>query len=457
MSQLSDDFLIELAKSCVVSKEILEIVKPHLKYSYMDNEAYKSIFKYIFDYHGAHAVSPTIGLISQNVKQRDALGIIGKIREANVFDNREEIVKTFEDFIRRSRVAVLFKKVEDIHNGGDIDRAISVLTDESKEIHEFSLATKMHSRIFAGFDMRQRERQQRDFSTTKIPTGIPQLDYHTRGGPDLGTSFLGIGRTGAGKTTFLRSLGFHASFRGYNVLHFASADSTKQEIEDGYDAAWTGVNVHEMREGRLTGADIKEIERAKKAFLSQCGEIYIHPFTKFDAASIFECRNVLIELLKTVDIKLVLFDYLEKFEPGDSKKYSTNQEGSTARKIAIAEKIVGIATEFNIVTATMTQANGIAKEIWNDPSKVLTRENIANAKAAADPFAYVVTLNQTDDENDKDIMRIHEEKLRHYKIHSFSSTYRIAQKRDVGRFIDVAETNRLYWDAETKKIKKGML
>lgn len=457
MSQLSGDFIVELAKACIVSKEILEVVKPHLKYSYLDSEAYKSIFKYIFDYHGAHDASPTVGLLSQNVKSRDALEIIAQIRDANVFDNKKEIVESFQEFVKRSRLHLLWLKVEDIHNGGNADEAIKVLAEESKEIHEFSLVTKLHSRIFADFDKRQMDRQQRDFTLTKIPTGIPQLDYHSRGGPDIGTGFLGIARTGVGKTTFLRSLGFHAAFRGYNVLHFASADSTKQEIEDGYDAAWTGVNIHEIKEGRLTGVDVKQIEKAKKAYLAQCGEIYIHAFEQFNAASILDCRNILMELLKTVNIKLVLFDYLEKFDPGDGKKYSTNQEGSTARKIAVAEKIVGIATEFKVLSATMTQANDIPKELWNDPAKVLTRSNIANAKATADPFAYVVTLNQTEDENDKNIMRIHDEKLRHYRIYSYSSTYKIVQNREVGRFIDVAQTNELFWDMENKKIRKGVL
>lgn len=457
MSKLSDDFLVELAKSCIVSKDILEVVKPHLKYSYLDSEAYKLIFKYIFDYHGAHSVSPTVGLVSQNVKQRDALEIIAKIRDANVFDNKAQIVESFQDFIRKSQLALLFKKVEEIHNGGDVDKAIGILAQESKEINDFSLKTKLHSKIFADFDKRQIERQQRDFSLTKIPTGIPQLDYHSRGGPDKGTGILGVARTGVGKTTCLRSFGFHAAFRGFNVLHFASADSTKQEVEDGYDAAWTGVDLHDMREGKLSGVDAKEIERAKKAYLAQCGEIYIHCFTQFGTPTIADGRNILAELLKTVDIDLVIWDYLDKFEPGDGKKYSTNQDGSTAKKIVVAEKIVGVATEFDVLCATMTQANGIPKEIWNDPTKVLTRNNISNAKAVADPFAYVFTLNQTEDENDKDIMRIHDEKMRHYSIQSFSSTYRIKQKRSVGRFIDVAETNRLFWDIEKKQIKKGIV
>src|SRR6185503_7903780 len=112
----------------------------------------------------------------------------------------------------------------------------------------------------------------------------------------------------------------------------------------------------------------------------------------------------------------------------------------------------GIATEFDVVSATATMASNIPKDIWNDSTKVITRNDISNLKATVDPFAYVITGNQTEDENDKDIMRIHEEKLRHSKIMSYSSTYKIAQARSFGRFIDVKKTNELYWDVEKKQI-----
>lgn len=453
--QLSEDFLIELAKTCLVSKEILEVVKPHLQYSFLTKESEKSIFKYIFDYHGANLKPPTIGMLSESVRERDALSLIGKIREANVYDNREEVVKKFEEFVKRAKVLLFGKKLEESFNSGGVDKSIDFIIEESKSISEFSLITKMHPRIFADFDTRMAMRQQQDFSTTKIATGIPQFDHHTRGGCERGTGLLGIGKSGSGKTTFLRSLGFHAAFRGVNVLHLSCADSTEKEVTDGYDAAWTGVDVNEIKEGRLTGADYKQLEKIRQDYLNQCGEIYLHNFTQFNKASILDCRNLLVDLLKTVDIGLVLFDYLEKFDPGDGRKYSSNLEGNGARKMAVAEKIVGIATEFDICTATVTQASEVHKDIWNDPTKVLTRSNISTLKATIDPFAYCVTLNQTLDEGDADIMRIHEEKLRHHKIRSYESTYRIAQDREKGKFIDIAKTNELYWDFENKQIRRA--
>lgn len=457
MTDLSSDFLVELAKACVINGEILSVVKSHFNYSYISNKSgpYKEVFKYIFDYYAATKKPPTIGLISENVKVKEALPIIGAIRDTNVFDRKEEIIDQFEEFIRRSRFIALHQKTADLFNAGEYDKGYKALANEGKEIVEFSLKRQLHPRVFAGFDGRQKVRQEKEHHISqKIPTGIPQFDYHTRGGLDRGTGMLGIARSGAGKSTFLRSLGGNAAFRGINVIHFAAGDSTEDEVLDGYDAWWTGLNLNDLREGKMTGTELSRIEKAKKAWLGQCGEIHVKVFNQFNTASIADCRTFLMELLKEHNIGLVVFDYLEKFDPGDGKKYGTNDEGNRARKLAIAEKIINIATEFNVAVATVTQAADIDMEKWNNPNWVITRSQISNLRATIDPFAYCVTLNQTMDENDAEIMRIHEEKLRHYKIFSYSSTYHIAQKRDVGRFIDLAETNKRFWDSENKKIIK---
>lgn len=452
MSQLPSEFIIDLAKACIVSKNILEITKANLQYSFLNSEPEKQIFKYIFDFHTANNKTPTVGLISAHVNSRDATGILAKIAECNIYDKKDNVLETLEEFIRRARFIKLHQDSEELFRRGEYDKAYVDAKNGYKELHEFSLKRKQYSKIYDQFDKRQYERQNRDFSTTKIPTGFPAFDYLTRGGIDKGTGLLAIARSGSGKTTLLRSLGFHASFRGIPVLHIASGDSTKEEIENGYDAMWTGVDVHDIRKGDLSTADIKKIEKARQAYMAQAGEIYVHVFQQFHNASILDVRNILIDLLKEAPIGLVLFDLLEGFDPGDGKRYSTNQDGTSARKKATSEKIINIATEFNIGVAAVTQASDIKKEQWNNPNWVITRNDISNLKATIDPFAYCLTLNQTEDEYDNSIMRLHIEKKRHYRIESWQSTFPIVQNVAKGRFIDVAETNKKFWDVEKKQI-----
>lgn len=453
--KLSSNYLNELAKLCLSSVDVTEIVKQHLNYSFIKGEEYKEVFKYIFDYHNIHSKIPTLGTLSQNLPQKPVLiSVLNNIRETSIHDSREQIMHSFESFIKKGRFQKLHEDVKELYNKQEHEKAMLLLEKESKDINAFNLSTKLHSRVFADFDKRQLERKQKDFTTVKWPIGIPAFDYHTKGGVEQKTSLLGMARSGVGKSTFLRSIGFNIAFRGGNVVHF-QAEGSKEEVQDAYDAMWTGVPMMDIKKGELTGKDLNTIDKARKSFLAQCGEIYIIAYDQFDTATIAQARQQLIELQKSVKINAALFDYLDLFDPGDGKRYSTNAEGERARKIAVARKIVNIATELDMFTATMTQASDIPFKDWNDPNYVITRNDISNLKATVDPFAYFLTLNQTMDEDDKDILRIFEDKLRHYKRKSWETTYHIAQKRDVGRFIDLQETNSRFWDNVNNRVIKN--
>jgi replicative DNA helicase len=453
--KLSSNYLNELAKLCLSSQDVTEIVKQHLNYSFIKGEEYKEVFKYIFDYHGIHSKIPTLGTLSQNLPQKPSLiNVLNNIRETSIHDSKDQIMQSFESFIKKGRFQKLHEDVKEMYNKQEHEKAMLLLEKESKEINSFDLSTKLHSRVFADFDKRQLERKQKDFTSTKWPIGIPAFDFHTRGGIEQKTSLLGMARSGVGKSTLLRSIGFNIAFRGGNVVHF-QAEGSKDEVQDAYDSMWTGVPTIDIKKGDLTGKDLDVIEKARRSFLAQCGEIFIIVYDQFETASIAQARQQLIDLQKTVKINAALFDYLDLFDPGDGKRYSTNGEGERARKISVARKIVNLATELDMFTATMTQASDIEKKDWNDPNFVITRNNISNLKATVDPFAYFITLNQTEDENDKDIIRIHEDKLRHYRIKSWENTYHVSQNREVGRFIDIQETNKRFWDPINNKIIKN--
>jgi replicative DNA helicase len=293
-------------------------------------------------------------MLAQNVTQKDTLAIIGKIREVNVYDSKQQIIETFETYIRTSQFFDLHAEAAELFNKGKQDEAIKTLADKSKSINEFSLKTKMLPRLFADDDKHEREKREKDRTSFKIPTGIPQLDYHTRGGIERSTGLLAVAPSGMGKSTFLRSLGMSAAFRGINVLHLASGDSTFDDVRDGYKSWWSGIDLNSVREGNWSNTDSKKVEKAKQEWLANCGEVYMHPFKQFNQASILDCRKILIDLLKTCDIGLVLFDYLEKFKPGDGRRYGTGGEGERAEKMATGEKIINVATEFNVAVATVT-------------------------------------------------------------------------------------------------------
>lgn len=456
--QINPNLLLELIKSSLLSSDFTAIIKPHLDYSFLLNEEYKVIFKYIFDYHSANQKSPTLGVLSQNVPndKQSYINILSEVRECNVHDKKDEILKEFEDFIRKSRFIKLHQDVKEIYNNGEHDKAMKLLAEDSVAINSFSLTNLKHSRVFNDFDKRQHERKQKDHTHVKMSTGITPFDHHTHGGIETSKSLLAIARKGVGKSTFLRWLGYNFAFKGWTGIHF-QAEGPKTDVENAYDSMWTGVDIRDIKKGDLGTKDISKIENARKQFMANCGEIIIVAYEQFDNANMAECRQIIIDLMKEYDIKFALFDYLEKFNPGDGRRYGTTAESDRIKKLAVAEKIVNIATEFKIFTATATQANDIEKKDWDNPNFVITRNNISNLRATIDPFPYCLTLNQTLDENDKDIIRVHEEALRDYKLNSWESTYHIAQRRDLGRFVDIAKTNQMFWDPVNKKVIKNTL
>lgn len=454
MEKLNNNFLIELAKLCIVSKDSVDVIRQHLSYSFIKGEEYKEIFKYIFDYHSSTGRSPTVGTLSQNLPETPIIiNLIGQIQQTDIHDRKIDLLQTFEGFIRKGRFIKLWEEIKELYPK-DSDEAMKQMEKETKSINEFCLTSKVHSRVFADFPKREQERRAKDHHVIKYPVGIPPLDHHLYGGVELGRALLVIARKGVGKSTLLRWIGYNFAFRGYSGVHF-QAEGTKEEVESLYDSMWTAVAIEDIKKGELGSVNADRIEKSRQALLAQRGEIIVIPYEQFLQASIADCRNHIIELMKIYDIKWAVFDYLEKFEPGDGKRYNTGEDGVRSKKEAVAEKIVNIATEFKIFCATATQANNIEKKDYNNPNFEITRENISNLKATINPFAYTITLNQTDDENDRDIIRIHEEGFRFQKILSWESTYHIVQNRDIGRFINIEETNKRFWDPVRKRVIKN--
>ena len=96
------------------------------------------------------------------------------------------------------------------------------------------------------------------------------------------------------------------------------------------------------------------------------------------------------------------------------------------------------------------QANDIKPEKWDSPDYVMTRSDIGEHKGALKPFSYFCTFNQTVDEYNNGIMRIHNDKFRKYKA---GQTFKIAQSMRNARFYDSQRTLNFFWDEKTKSPK----
>lgn len=437
--RLSSDFVIELIQTCLKNTKVLDVCVKHLKYHYLYDEPQKKVFRFMFSNYDVTNQVPTIGIIGQHhATDKDVINLLSQVKKI-VYNPEgiESILDTFEVFIKDSRFRVLYDKVGDLYNQGDQDEAISLLSKESGEIKEFSLSSTYYSTVFKDYEERQDSRG-KDNETAlmeKLTFGIHELDEHTFGGFNKGTSVLHLARSGAGKSTFLRWVGLCNARVGRRVVHF-QAEGTEQECLDAYDAGWTSIDLRDVEFGVIPKARREKIIKAHKNIMSSGGEIYVFAAETFDSMTVQDARNILIDIIETIGpVDLAIFDYLELF--GVAGESYTGESGERRRREAIANKFTNIAVEFKIGVVTAIQAMDLAPDLMNNPDFVYTRHHISEFKNVVKPFSYFVTHNQTRDEYENQIARLYCDKFRKYKS---GQTIRFYQSLSNSRYYNSGKT-----------------
>lgn len=445
MKQLSENFILELFKICMKNKRVFEIAIEHIRYQFLPGEDYKTIWEAMFKYYEGCGQLITPGVLSQKfIDDANVIELIGQIK--NAFDpDKDSVLEQLESFVKNRIFLAGYDKLGDLFLEGDKEGAFDHINQIAKQLNDFSIKEKYFDKIFEGFFERNTERIRKkelgEAFTTKIPTGIDAWDNISRGGPNRGDTVMILAQSGVGKTKFLRHIGVHSARRGYKVAHI-QAEGTREECLSGYDASWTGQNLYDVELGNLTEEVRNEINKASKNIKSQGGEIYVESFEQFNTATLGDVREIIQNLEKTYGkIDILLLDYFELFDPGDGKKYKPSEE--RARREALASKLKNIAIEFDIIVYAPTQASTVDPIKLNNPKFVQTRYDISEFKGVVRPFSYFITLNQTDDEKENNIMRLYFDKVRKYKG---KQTVKIYQRYDKERFYDRNKTIRELYD-----------
>ena len=447
IESLNPNFLLEFYRSCLINSSILEVGREHLKFNYLPDKVHKKLWKAIVDHYSIHNRPPTIGILGQQMSDcYEILSLLSEIKSVNI-PNIDDLLNQLEEYIKSAKFTTLYDELYQTFTQKSRKEVFKQLKEYADDLHQFSIKSKYFDKVFEGFKNRVSDRVVVSSNPTliennfKIPFGIPQLDYLTRGGISATDTVCFLAQSGIGKSRALKSLGVHAARLGYRVAHF-QFEGSKEECLRHYDATWTGIGLHNLELGTLTPEQEKKIEKVlfdmKKGI---GGEIYVEAFEQFNTASLLDVRNSLIELIKTHgDIHLVLIDYLEKTDPGDGKRYSIEQEKQ--RREAIAQRMKNIAVEFTTRVATATQSHGIEKRLLNDPQFVMDRFNTSMGKNLVDPFSFFITFNQTEDEKDKGVMRLFCDKMRNYKSGQIIT---IAQDYEHSKFCDIKKTSENYF------------
>lgn len=449
MQKLSNDFLNEFIKCCLVSETIFSVSRKHMEYHFLPTNSYKKIWKKINDTYELSNKLSTLGTLFENFKNdEDCVDILKKVKKCNVSASKEIIFSQFEVYIKNVRFVELYKEIGSLYNEGKEEEAIKIQAKKSEEIVNFSLKKETYSKVFRGYEERSKQRELKvDESNVKIPFGIHALDFFTYGGGRAGTSALVMARSGGGKSTAMRWFGLNAARLGYRVVHF-QVEGTEEETMDLYDSAWTGVDLEDLEWGGVTQLREKQIKDTNKELINKGGEIYVVASEQFDSMSVEFCDSFLEEFSKNIGAPhLILFDYLEELEV--EGKYG-GESGERRRRRKIAKKITNIAIKYKSFCVTGTQATDIKKEKWNNPEYVMTRSDISEFKGALQPFSYFMTFNQTEDEYTNGVIRLYNDKFRRHKA---GQVYPIFQSLKNGRFYDSKRTLQQLWDEKKNQPK----
>lgn len=434
---MTEAFLLELLASIFIYPDVAGMGIKNLKYSYLKTEEHKAIWKAIKNHHSITGRIPTIGIVSQKIDDgsdvgNKALDILADISIMKPV--REDVISSFEGAIRESMSVEFFDRFCEEMNSGNPEKAQKLMGEYSEKISSVSLKHDRVESVFGGFNDRLHMNYvdtARNGEPEKIATGIDPFDYHTKGGIERTEIGCMMMRSGVGKSKFLKEVGINSVLMSSTSVLHIQAEGTKKSCLIGYDSAWTACIPDDLKRGEIGDRHTNLTKRIREIINQRKGDIYVHAFEQFNTASMYDVYDIAREMVKRYPIGLIVMDYLELIDPANGIKYSPNDERH--RRLAIANDFKNICVELNVGGWTATQANDIPPKLLNDPAFVITRNNTSECKSLINPFSYFLTGNQTSDEYDDGMMRIHHDKLRDYKA---NQTYAIYQDYDRGKFYD---------------------
>lgn len=438
---LASGFIDELLAASLQSRNVFEIVRQYIKFSYFQTEAEKTLWRWLTERFDKTGLIPSIRQAQQHFADNEA--VLNKIKTISDIEfpeqdaNFDVIIDVFERFIKKMKFLEANDKIVDTYNRGDKDKAWDLFVKYAEDFSKFSIQDAKFETVFGDFTERQLRRRSGDWKRRyKIPTMIDELDYRLggdNGGPETGECVLWLGDSGVGKSQVLVHLGIAAARQGFRVAHF-QLEGTKEQCLNRYDAAWTGTLYQDVKIGNISAARMEISKRIIKKLRKN--DIIISSEETFNAKTLNDVRRELKEMEKTFGkIDVIIIDYLELLEVGDGHNYSPGEERFRQQKLAKGMKM--LAMEFNAVVHTATQSSNIPEEQKNDPEFIITRSQLNEDKGKVRPFDVLITINQTRDERKEEVMRLHTEKIRDYKN---GDPMRIANNFDYARFYDRKRT-----------------
>jgi replicative DNA helicase len=434
-------FLLSLFATTLKEKKVAEIVSTYLELDHLPNKEYQSILTQVRKHMKIHSKAPSLSLLYQKFDDDDEIFYLLEDIEATVVDlSVDEVIEELQKFIINAKFIQEYKAMGNLFNKNKKEEALAMLIGLSESFQNFTIKKETFDAVIKGFARRNvdalADKGLESKFDRKIMFGIDQLDQLTSGIKKKQVICF-MAASGGGKTKAMRWVATTNARLGANILHI-QLEGSREEALAGYGATLSGVNSETIETGNIA---IEKLSSLENAFSRIEGEIYVKTFEQFaKQATTADVRHMVADVQKAhgVKIDLIVVDYLELLNTADGQNWKPHDERH--RRTQIADELKDIATEFDNVVLTATQANDIPPADLNNPNFILTRHNVSEAKGIIKPLTMFITINRTIDEIGENRLRLFIDKSRFTRG---GQTFEQATDYSADRFYDRKKTKEI--------------
>lgn len=367
LTQFGNDGQFRFAKALIEDRALFLQAYPILDAKKFSNAGLKKIIQLCIDYYNDKGLFPTykdleflikydLETSEENEMYRETFS---KLKDPSLYDGMQVTKENCLKFLKQLKVAELLKRAETANNKGYDIKVMENLIDGMKSLETGN--TQRSSNLEEIMEVVL----SRSIST-KVPTGIPELDDKMQGGLPMGKIGLIIAGTGVGKSTLASIVCCNAALYGFKVLHIFFEDD-KTDIGAKYYAHLTGMYASAFSDKGEKNA-LKETiwnshPNAKKALRENIRLLRL-PNGRLTIEEV--CNEIRKEMTTGYVPDMVFIDYLSCIQSSSNKVIATEHEHETFERLA--KKLESFASENNIAIweAQQTNRNGMKEATAND-------------------------------------------------------------------------------------------
>lgn len=444
---LSPNFVEEMLKLAFANRSFAAMVIDNLDLSNFPRElgGCKAMLKVLSDEMNRNGGLATLGMVEMAYpNNKDVLKKIEDIKKLKV-PEFEPMVKQLETFIKRQTFVAVQLQISDMYNEGKPDEAMALLEKKMYEINSFSLIknrgkfTRIYRDLIKDINSIQMEAED-ESKRTKLPTGITTIDELTDGGIPRQDTALFIMRSGVGKSTWLKYVGWYNTSIAHNHVLHVQLEGGKKEATVKYDQMLANTTYSKIMRGDIPEEAYSRLKAIVNRAITVNSDIDVYASDEMMDVTVADLIQAIEDYKKEYGYypDLICIDSIDLMLTGENKKIDFDPNFIKYRLQKVAQRLKDIAKRYDCVIWTVTQTGDIPFELWNNPQWVITRQNTEGDRTLVKPFSFVFTGNITIEEGKARLARVFCDKLRNYKNNGI--IVRIPTNYENGFFYDLSRS-----------------